>query len=129
MTLSIEKRINSVVVTVEDLLATIKEIHGLPPEDCDWESRTFLMASLFSEEPDKAMAIDSRLIAMSEMIDAGHLPGWTLPKESDGSVIIAESVWKATAEQPLKCDAQKIYFDKDSFLERVLELAEVEGHA
>lgn len=123
------EQINEVEITIDDLLDVAEEVHKLAPEDRNWEGRAFTMARMFKGQPHKAMAIDSRLTAMSEIIESGSLPGWALPKTKDGSVGVAEPVWRATAKEPLILEGNQTTFNKESFLNRVLSYAEPEGHA
>ena len=127
--MDIEKRVNSVTITPEELLKVSEEVHKLPERERDFEGRSILMIKMFSGEPDKVTSIDLRLTAMSEMIDTGNLPGWATPKQPDGSVLIAEPVWVAAVEEPLLFKGNDAYFDKEKFLEKVLSSAIPEGRA
>lgn len=126
--LNLAARLNAVHITVDDLLFAVEEVHKLPPEGRDWEGRLILMARLFTGEPDKAMAVEHRLVAMNDLILAGVLPHWALPEAPDGSVQIAEPVWQATATEPLLLGEKDAYFDQASFVNHVLALAEPDGH-
>ena len=122
-------RINATHITIDDLLLVTEEVHKLPLEDRDWEGRLHLMVRLFKGEPDKALAIEKRLMAMSTLVASGSLPHWSLPEALDGSVNISEPVWLATATEPLLLTERDAYFEPKSFLERVLSLAEPDGNA
>lgn len=93
---NIEESINSVEVTIDDLLEATED-HQLPPEDRNWKGRAHLMAMMFKGQPHKAMSIDSRLTAMSAMIESGKLLGWALPEQENGSYNIVERVWQVTS--------------------------------
>lgn len=125
----LEKELNAVTITVEDLLLASDEVHKLPPEERNWKGRLHVMARLFHDTPSKGLSIEYRLVAMTKMIEAGALPGWAVPQVSDGSVQIAEPVWKATALEPLIFEENDAYFDQNSFLNRVLSMAKPEGNA
>ena len=122
-------QLNSAHITIDDLLLATEEVHKLPPEDRGWEGRLHLMVRLFKGEPDKGLAIEKRLVAMSTLIDSGSLPHWALPEAPDGSVRIAEPVWLAAATEPLLLTERDAYFEPTSFLERVLSFAEPDGNA
>lgn len=124
-----EKEINEVEVTIEDLLYVSEEVHKRPEKDRDWEGRMILMTRLFSGEPEKSMAIDYRLSALSEIIASNQLPHWALPTTEEGAVNIAEPVFLAAATEPLIFQDNEVYFDAGSFINRVLALAEPEGSA
>jgi hypothetical protein len=122
-------RINSARVSLEDLLLASQEVHALPPEDRNWEGRLHLMVRLFPGEPDKGLAIEYRLTAMSRLVASGALPHWAMPEQPDGSTGIAEPVLQAAAVEPLLLRKRDAYFDAESFRERVLSLAEPDGRA
>jgi hypothetical protein len=121
--------LNAVRVTIDDLLLASREVHKLPPEDRDWEGRLHLMVRLFQSEPDKARAVEYRLIAVTKLLESGVLPHWVLPTAADGAVQIAEPVWATAATAPLLLGEHDPYFDPQSFTERVLALAEPDGNA
>ena len=125
----IQNEVNAVKVTVEDLLNATDEVHKLAPDDRNWEGRLHAMTRLFKGQPRKAMSVEYRLVAMSCLLEDGILPGWATPTSSDGSVQVAQAVWEAAASEPLIVEDPEAYFDKHSFLQRVLSLAEPEGHA
>lgn len=127
--MNIEESINSVEVTMDDLLEASEAVHQLPPEDRNWEGRAHLMAIMFKGQPHKAMSIDSRLTAMSIMVESGKLPGWVLPEQEDGSFIIAEPVWQVTATEPLQFIDNQPCFNEELFLQNILSCAEPEGNA
>lgn len=121
--------LNAVTVTVGDLILAAKEVHKLTLEEDDDEGRLIAVAHLFKDTPNKALAVEQRLIAMASMLDAGVLPGWTTPVAADGSVRIAQEVLKATATEPLIFNESQAHFDAARFSARVLSLAEPEGRA
>ena len=129
--MSIEEKINSEKITMDDLLNVSREVHKLPPEDRDWEGRLHLMAHMFRGNPIKGQAIEYRLAAMEKIISSGKLPGWAMPEASDGSTSVSEPVWKATASEPLVFGGPRDEpeFDGASFLAGVLAIATPEGNA
>ena len=98
-------------------------------ENRNWEGRSHLLAIMFKGSPHKAMSIDSRLNAMSGMVESGKLPGWAIPEQEDGSFLIAEPVWEATATEELSFIDNEPCFNESSFLEKVLSSVVAEGNA
>jgi len=125
----LQLRINSARVTVEDLRLATETVHNLAPEHRDWEGRAIAMVRLFPDDPDMALAVEHRLLAMSRLIASGRLPGWAKPEGLDGSTLVAESVWIAAATEPLILGEHEARFDEPSFIDRVLALAGAEGNA
>ena len=126
---NIENTINRVEITVDDLLAAAEQVRQLPAENRNGLGRALCMAMIFKENHHKAMAVDSRLVAMNDMVKGGHLPGWAVPEGEDGSISIAEPVWEATAKEPLIFIDNEGAFNRKSFLNRILLCAEPEGNA
>lgn len=127
--LNMASKLNAARVEVEDLLLATRDVHKLPATDRDSEGRLHLMVKLFKGQPDKGLADEYRIRAMDQLLTSGALPSWTTAKQANGSVLIAEPVWKAAAAEPLLLRNKSAYFDEKSFLERVLALAEPEGDA
>ena len=127
--LNMASRLNAVRIEVGDLLLATREVHKLPPTDRDWEARLHLMVRLFPGEPDKGLAVEHRVQAMDKLLMSGVLPHWATPEQPDGAVLVAEPVWKAAAHEPLLLRKRDAYFEKESFLERVLSFAEPDGSA
>lgn len=128
-TSKLQSDLNAVTITVADLLLASKEVHDLPKEDRDWEGRLMTMVRLFPGNPHKGLAVEHRLVAMSRILEAGVLPGWALPETPDGATFIAEPVWVATATEQLILGKHEARFNQQSFIDRVLSLAEPEGNA
>jgi hypothetical protein len=67
------------------------------------------------------------LNALAKLVKAGDASGWTLPSLSVGSIPTQEAVFTAAAVHPLVEQDGEFVFDRASFLDRVLEVAEPEG--
>jgi hypothetical protein len=123
-------RVNTVPVTVQDLLLASAEIHNLPIEDRDWEGRAHCLARMFKGQRDKAFAVGCRLEAMARLIESGKAPHWVLPKgPGGGERMIAEPVFLAAAKEPILFTKKKSFFEPESFIAFVLENSDVDGHA
>jgi len=94
-------RINSARVTDSELIEATRAFHELPEKDRDFEGRSILLVQMFRGDPDKVMAIDSRLRALAVIVESGKLPGWSTPVQEDGSSLLAQPVWQAAATVPL----------------------------
>ena len=95
----------------------------------NFEALMFMIARLYKGEPRKAGAVLLRMQALARLIDEEGAPGWTLPKQADGSIPTQEWVFAAAAVQPLVEVDNDARFEKQAFLAKVLELAEAEGNA
>jgi len=122
----IEKRLNSILITHRELIEIAEEIHNLPESSKYFAGQAVLLAKKFKKKPDKAMAIDLRLKALSEIINHKVLPGWAVPMHTDDYQMVSESVWYAAANQPLMLDRDKAYFDHHQFIDCVLSVAKSE---
>jgi hypothetical protein len=83
---------------------------------------------LFVTAPHKAKAIICRLQALVVMMENNELKNWT---QADGFKIIPaaqRALIAAVADHPLALIDGDISFEKESFLQRVLEFAEPQGN-
>lgn len=88
----------------------------------------YLIARHYSGNPEKAQALYFRMEALANLLQTeGYLPGWTLPPTTDGAISTQLAVFVAATQEPLIRVGNDIGFDKTSFLDRILALAEVEG--
>ncbi len=122
-------RLNTVDVSVDDLLLASNEIHQLPPDQRDWEGRAICTARFFKGERQKAFAVISRLEAMAKLISSGALPNGLIPEIADGGHMIARPLFLAAAKEPILFTKKEPFFNAQSFIEFVLKHTEVEGHA
>ena len=83
---------------------------------------------LCEETPDKAEAILIRLQALSIMIENDELKNWLLTEDARVMPAIAhKALVSAAAAHPLSMINGDIIFEKESFLQMTLELAETAG--
>jgi hypothetical protein len=121
--------LNSVAVSVEDLVLASHEVHNLPPEQRNWEGRTTCVARLFKGQHYKAFAVHSRLQAMAALITSGKLPLALVAEMSDGGRMVAEPIFVAAAKEPILFTDKEPFFNAESFIEAVLRHSGVDGHA
>ena len=121
--------LNSVAVSVEDLVLASDEVHHLPPEQRNWEGRTTCVARLFEGQHYKAFAVHSRLQAMAALIISGKLPQAFVDEMGDGGRMVAEPIFMAAAKEPILFTEEAPFFNAESFIEAVLRHSGVDGHA
>jgi len=118
---------NSVEVTREDLFQVAEEGEGVPEGERSLEAGMFLVARLYRGDFRKATAVHFRMQALSNLLmSKAGLPGWTLPELPDGSTPTEESVFAAAAVQPLIEVGGKLSFEREAFMAKILEFAELE---
>ena len=117
---------NSVPVSVEDLTSLVDEIEMSQPEMRDWQSSAIVAVRLFNGDPDKVEAVMFRLEALMRLLiaDKSQTP-WTISLP-DGVILTSEPVFAAAACEPIVENAGEVAFDREKFLSKVLELAEVD---
>jgi len=129
-TMTYLKSVNSVPVSFDDLWEICEEANALHESgERDFEALMFLIARHYKGEPVKAGAVLLRMQALARLVGDEGAPGWTLPKQADGSVATQEAVFAAAAVQPLVEIGNNARFEREPFLAKVLELAETEGRA
>ncbi len=122
--------VNNIVVLFDDLWRVAEESEQLHKSGKgDFEALMFMIACLFKGEPQKAEAVLLRMQALMRLLEEEGAPGWTLPKQPDGAIPTQEWVFAAAAVQPLIGINNDAQFEREPFLEKVLELAESEGNA
>ena len=121
---NMSKRLNAVTITKEDLLMVRQEVHKLPPDKRDWKDRLQMMNQLFKGDANKVLAIEERMVSMTQLITSGALSDWVFPDELDGAMKIAETVWMAAAKEPLLFNETGAYFDANAFLAYISSIAE-----
>jgi hypothetical protein len=122
-------RANSAVVTKQDLTGFVQELSTRQPESRDFESRAVLLAETHPGNWDKGLAIEFRMKAVARLFGTEKPKGWTHAIQPDGATPTHEAVFAAAAVEPLILIDGHVAFDRERFLNRVLELAEEEGTA
>jgi hypothetical protein len=119
--------INEVPVSVEDLLRVLEETQNLPKDRRSFEGRMHVAARLYQDDSEKAIAVAFRMRAMFELLGSEDgIPGWSLPRLPDGSIVTQDSVVAAAAVQPLGEVDGRIIFEREPFMAKILELADLE---
>lgn len=122
-------RLNSVAVSVEDLVLASHAVYKLPPEQRDWEGQTTCVTRLFNGQRYKAFAVHYRLQALAALITNGKLPEALATEINDGGRMVAEPVFFAAAKEPILFTEKGPFFNPESFIEAALRHGGVEGHA
>ena len=121
-------RLNSVVVTVEELTEVLNESdkrhEAGTAEDGDG---MYLIVSMFANQPERAQAIYFRMEALAKIIEKKDAPGWTMPSHKSGAVLTKRELFEAAATYPLSEIDGDIGFEIHGFLSKALEVAEAEG--
>lgn len=128
MSSDILESVNGVRVSAEDLLRVLEETQNLPKEKRSFEGRMHVAARLFQDDSEKSIAVSFRMRAMFELLGSSEdgIPGWSLPRLPDGSIVTQEAVIAAAAVQPLSVVDERIIFEREPFMAKVLELADLE---
>jgi hypothetical protein len=118
-------RVNATPISTDELTSVVQEVGQSEPEDRDWHGHTLAAIRLYPNDPDKVKAIIFRLEALARLLVNEGAPGWTLSLP-DGSDLTQEAVFAAAAVQPLIEQQGEVAFDRETFLEKVLELADLD---
>ena len=115
------ERSNAISVTIDVLWRGSDEIHKLPRDQMDWDGRMDCLARIFRGQRDKAFVVNSRLEAMSKLVNAGRVPYGVTPMDTPGWNSLANSVFLAAAEVPLLFSEKEPYFESGQFAAFVLK--------
>jgi len=122
-------KLNKITVSTEDMTRVVEEVAKLDPEDRNFEGHSFVIVR-YAQDGKKATAIMERLRALARLLqEEGVLQGWTLPPQQDGMTLTQQEVFAAAAIQPLVMRDGDVAFEREPFLQKVLEIAEPEGSA
>lgn len=125
---TIIKRLNSVLVTPEELSAVLDEADKLHDAGEDEDGGgIYLVSRMFRGQPDRAQAIYFRMVALSKTIKDEGARGWTMESNKEGAVLTKQELIEAAATFPLSETDEDIGFEINGFLSKALELAEIEG--
>jgi len=121
--------LNAVALKEEELFKVIDDYNRFRDLGiCPQMTGVIAETKVCEETPEKAKAILLRLQALSEIIEDDALKDWILADGIGVMPIIAhKAVVSAAADHPLSIINGDITFEKESFLRKILELAEPEG--
>ncbi len=121
------ERSNAILVTIDTMWRGSDEIHKLPRDQMDWDSRMDCLARIFRGQRDKAFVVNSRLEAMSKLVNSGKVPYGVTPMDTPGWNALANSVFLAATEMPILFLEKEPYFEPESFAAFVLKDARACG--
>lgn len=124
------EKINSVVVTRDELLSILKEIERrIANGEETRDAALFIPALKYKPDATRASAVSYRLIALTDLVETGAARGWILPKGTNGGVPIRYELIAAAATEPLIEVGTTFQFNVASILAAAMRMAEPEGSA
>ena len=120
-------RSNAILVTIDNMWRGSDEIHKLPREEMSCDGRMDCLTRVFRGRRDKAFVVNSRLEAMSQLVNTGKVPYGVLPMDTGGWNSLANSVLLAAAEMPILFHEKEPYFEPEPFAAFVLKDARACG--
>jgi hypothetical protein len=123
--LKILDEINNTPISKKDIIKVVQGISELEPEERDFTGHTLVGIRLFAGEPEKVKSIMFRLEALARLMEQAEATGWSVSLPN-GAELTQEPMFAAAAVHPLILVDGQFSFDCDSFLEKVLELADLE---
>ena len=93
----------------------------------NWDGRMNCLTRIFRGRRDKAFVVNSRLEAMSQLVNAGRVPYGVTPKDTADWNAFANSVFLAAAELPILLHGKEPYFEPEPFAAFVRKDARVCG--
>lgn len=121
-------KLNAASVSRDDLLRVTEEANLLDRGGLDVFPGLAAVCRVFGRDFEKVSAVMFPE-ALAHLLTKEGAPGWTLPALPDGSVLAEEVIFAAAAAEPLVEREGAIRFERGSFLQRALQLAEAEGDA
>ncbi len=122
--------LNAVHVKPRDVVRLVKAVTKRHVKGGDnTELAQITSVIIFQNRPDVGRAVYFRLEALARLMDQHGLKGWTMKGDEDAAEFVNGVVFTAVAQEPLVIIDGKIAFERESFLKRILKLAEPEGMA
>lgn len=122
------ERISKVSVSSAEMIEfAVAMAAQVDPAGRTHEARTLWLVQRHRGHPEKACAIEFRMQALSRAFEHGRIAGWTLPGDEEGGIPTHHAALAAAASEPLILVDGRPGFDRRSFLERVLMLANPSG--
>jgi len=131
-------RVNRTPVSPKLLGEAVELFANMPPEDRPvFEARVIQLFEFLKDKgftgrrhSDLALAINFRITAIAQLVRGDHVKGWTLPDREEGVTHLHADVIKAAAKEPLiEYSDNAVAFDENSFVRRVLHVAQARGRA
>lgn len=128
--------INETRVHPDLLKEVIERIANLDAGDRGFEASTITAVHVVSEmnldeelRGKMIVAVNFRLMALSELIEKRGAKGWTKDSPEDGAILINEEVLACAAVQPLIEVDDRFCFDPEDFSKGLLANTNVSGNA
>jgi hypothetical protein len=120
--------LNTVQLREEEIVKAIQSaLDSADSGECYLRSLTSLIR-LFPTAPHKARAVFFRLQALAIMMEKNELKNWMQPGSAAFTAVGQRAVIAAITYHPLSLDNGDITFQKESFLQTILESAESDGN-
>lgn len=116
---------NQVPVTKEDIIEVVEELELVDPDDHGWEKGFVTVIRLQNGNREKVQARMFRMEALAHLLENEDTSGWTLWLPN-GAVVTQEPILAAAAVEKLIENESDVGFDRESFLKKVLELADLD---
>jgi uncharacterized protein (DUF2267 family) len=120
--------LNTVQLKEEEIVEAIQAtLDSADSGECCIRSLTSTIR-LFPAAPHKARAVIFRLQALAIMMERNELKNWMHPGSAEFTPAGQRAVIAAVTYHPLSLVNDEISFEKESFLQRILESAESQGN-
>jgi hypothetical protein len=119
--------LNAIELKEEELSEVIDNVRLVHEMGASSPTDWIAQEGLYEQVPYKAKAILTRLHALSAIMENNELKRWLLADEASIMPAAHKALVSAVANHPLSIINGDIAFEKESFLQRMLELVEPEG--
>jgi hypothetical protein len=120
--------LNAIDLNEEELFEVIKNVRLVHKVGAgSQEVGEIAQKEIYEKIPSKTQAILTRLQALSVMIENNELNRWLLADGASITPAAHKALVSAAANHPLSIINGDIAFEKESFLQKILELVEPEG--
>jgi hypothetical protein len=119
------EEVNKTPVSNDEMVEVVQEIAAMEPEERGFEGNMVTIARLHHHNPDKGQAIFFRLQALARFLMEEGATGWTV-QLTNGTTLTSEPMFTAAGVHPLTVRDGEFTFERESFLQKILEVADLE---
>jgi hypothetical protein len=118
------ERVNRTRLTGQEIAEFIEAVQSLPKKKRFYEARVIIASDLHPGDHEKAFALMFRTDALARFLDEEGVPAWTL-RVGHNRFLMDRVVFDTAAIEPLIEKDSELTFNREAFLQKALELAEV----
>ncbi|MCH8039744.1 MAG: hypothetical protein IH977_05285 [Nitrospinae bacterium] len=120
------RQVNKTPLAKKEMIEFIQEAEKIPRRDRCFQTHAIIAVRFFERNTDKAMSAIFRMEALSRLLNAGPIHGWTKDGKKKGSTLVSENIFAAAGQTPVHAMDRSVGFKKVELLKKAFELGRQE---